>query len=77
MTKCKCFKELVLDKYDDDGFLKKESGMFINKGDEFYIDESKDRIVGSNQTMRLINNGLWVEITVDTFFEHFSLEECK
>lgn len=23
MTKCKCFKELVLDKYDDDGFLEK------------------------------------------------------
>lgn len=57
------------------GFWKKESGMFINKGDEFYIDESKDRIVGSNQTMRLVNNGIWVEITMDTFFEHFSFEE--
>lgn len=49
--------------------------MFINKGDEFYIDESKDRIVGSNQTIRLVNNCIWVEITMDTFFEHFSFEE--
>lgn len=58
-------------------FWKKECGMFINKGDEFYIDESKDRIVGGNQTIRLINNGIWIEITVETFFEHFNFEECK
>ena len=74
MTKCKCFKNLVLDKYDDDGFLEEEDAVFINKGDEFHIDESKDRIVGSDQTMRLVNNDTWIEITVDTFFKHFSFE---
>ena len=75
MTKCKCFKNLVLDKYDDDGFLEEEDAVFINRGDEFCIDESKDRIVGSNKTMRLVNNDTWIEITVDTFFKHFSFEE--
>lgn len=74
MTKCKCFKNLVLDKYDDDGFLEEEDAVFVNKGDEFYIDESKDRIVGSNKTMRLVNNDTWIEITVDIFFKHFSFE---
>lgn len=74
MTKCKCFQNLVLDKYDDNGFLEEEDAVFVNQGDEFCIDESKDRIVGSNKTMRLVNNDTWIEITVDIFFKHFSFE---
>lgn len=72
--KYRCTKQLLLDSYDDDGFLTEESSEFVEPGEVFEHDETDFRCVGGSETVRLTQDGQcwrWLEILPETLHEYF------
>ena len=72
--KYKCVVELLLDNYDEDGFA--TGGWFIVPvGSIWEVDDDSPKIIGNSDTIRLVSENKWIEITRSTLSEHF--EEIK
>lgn len=66
-----CVADFYVDKYDGDGFWTEEQTL-IRKGEVFECDlGDSERIVGGRNTLRLVNEKHWLEITEDTIRENF------
>lgn len=67
----KCIKSFFVEDYDGDGFCMNTASC-IKKDDIFECDtEDKSRIVGADDTIRLVNDKRWLELTEDTVNEYF------
>jgi hypothetical protein len=67
----KCIKSFFVEDYDGDGFCLNTASC-IKEGDMFEYDtEDKSRVVGADDTIRLINDKRWLEITEDTVNGYF------
>lgn len=77
MKRYKCIKPLLLDRYDDNGFIEEDDAMLIEVGEVFDVDEedSDYLVIASKPALRLENARYWMEIYPDTLAEHF--EEVK
>ena len=77
MKRYKCIKPLLLDSYDDDGFLEEENAMQIEVGEVYEMDDDTCDylLIASKPALRLENARNWIEIYPDTLAEHF--EELK
>jgi hypothetical protein len=73
MKQYKCTKPLLLDRYDDNGFLEEEDAMLIEVGEIYDIDDDTcDYLLVANKpALRLENERHWIEIYPDTLAEHF------
>ena len=73
IVKFECIESFLVEKYDDDGFHIENEYENIEKGEIFECDsESKDRVVGSwKDTLQLINDKHWIEITKEHVREYF------
>lgn len=70
----KCVVELVLDDYDEDGFA--TGGWFvIPLGSIWEVDDESPKIIGNDDTIRLVSESKWIEILGSTLSAHF--EEIK
>lgn len=67
-----CVKELCLETYDDDGFRVENENAFVDVGEVFEKSEERFRCVGSQDSIRLENDKQWIEISKETFDEHFA-----
>ena len=72
--KYKCIKNLYIDKYDEDGFSTDE-WFFVTVGSIWKVDNDTPKIIGDNDTVRLVSEYKWIEILKSTLSEHF--EEIK
>ena len=73
----KCIKSFFVDDYDGDGFYL-DTVSSIKKGTIFeYETEDKNRVVGADDTLRLINDKRWIELTEDTVNEYFEEVESN
>ena len=70
----KCIKNLYIDKYDEDGFSTGE-WFFVTVGSIWEVDNDTPKIIGDNDTVRLVSEYKWIEILKSTLLEHF--EEIK
>lgn len=70
MSKYICTKEFFIDEYDDNGFPTSKF-LDIEKGEIFTVPEGSFRCVGGNDTVRLENGNLWLEISKTTLEEQF------
>ena len=76
MTRYKCIKPLLLDRYDDNGFLEEENATQIEVGEVFEVDDESDYLlIAKKPALRLESTRHWIEIYPDTLAEHF--EELK
>ena len=72
--KYKCVVELILDDYDEDGFA--TGGWFIIPvGSIWEVDNDSPKIIGTDDTIRLVSENKWIEILGSTLSAHF--EEIK
>ena len=67
----KCKKSFCVDKYDVDGFLIENSGIVIDEGKLYEIDESGSRMIGGEVHLDSVDDGLWLEITNEHLEEYF------
>lgn len=67
-----CVDSFSVDKYDADGFITDEI-THIDNGEIFECDlEDKERIFGNwNDTLKLVNEYHWLELTRETIRRHF------
>lgn len=77
MVRYKCIKPLLLDRYDDDGFLEEENAVQIEVGEVFEVDSDTCDylLIADKPALRLESTRHWIEIYPDTLAEHF--EEVK
>lgn len=70
----KCVVELLLDYYDEDG---KATGGWssIPVGSIWEVDNDSPKIIGNDDTVRLVSESKWIEILDSTLSVHF--EEIK
>ena len=73
MKQYKCIKPLLLDRYDDNGFLEEEDAMPREVGEVYDIDDDicDYLLVANKPALRLENERHWIEIYPDTLAEHF------
>ena len=72
MAEYVCVKDLCLATYDADGFRVENEFAFVVVGEVFQKSEEQFRCVGDNDTIRLENDNQWLEISKETFAEHFA-----
>lgn len=75
MKQYKCKKPFVVDKYDTDGFLIENSGVVIEKGKIYELDDSGHTMIGGEIHLDSVDDGSWLEITkdhLDEFFEQLN-----
>ena len=72
--KYKCVVELFLDDYDEDGFAT-GGWSVIPIGSIWEVDNESYKIIGNNDTIRLVSESKWIEILGSTLSAHF--EEIK
>ena len=75
MKQYKCKKPFVVDKYDIDGFLIENSGVVIEKGKIYELDDSGHTMIGGEIHLDSVDDGSWLEITkdhLDEFFEQLN-----
>lgn len=77
--KYKCIKPLLLDRYDENGFLEEDNAMQIEVGEIFEADEDCDYLlIADKPALRLENARRWIEIYPDTLAEYFErIEESE
>lgn len=79
MKTYRCKKQLMLDKYDDDGFLIENEVAFVEVGEIFETCEDYDLYIACKPAIHLElvheNIRTWIEISPETLAEHF--EEVK
>ena len=68
--KYKCIKNLYIDEYDEDGFSTGK-WFFVPIGSIWEVDNDTPKIIGSNNTVRLVSESKWIEILKSTLSEHF------
>ena len=61
-----CIEDFDIDIYDDDGFWTEKSKP-IQKGTLFELDDSKFRLIGAQDSIRLTNKTDWIEISKEHF----------
>jgi len=78
MKKYVCTAGFALEQFDDDGFTT-EKWMTVEEGDIWTEDDTAFRMVGGDDTVRLVrkkeNSEGWMEITKETLATHFALVE--
>ena len=72
--KYKCVVELLLDDYDEDGFAT-GGWSIIPAGSIWAVDNDSIKIIGNDDTIRLVSESKWIEILGSTLSAHF--EEIK
>ena len=72
--KYKCVVELLLDDYDEDGFATGR-WIIIPAGSIWEVDNDSIKIIGNDDTIRLVSESKWIEILGSTLSAHF--EEIK
>jgi hypothetical protein len=77
MSKVKCIKPFILEECDPDGFFT-DDYIAIQKNTVFNVSSDGYRLVGDSDTVRLENGIKWLELTKETFNEHFVVidNEC-
>lgn len=70
-----CVKSFRLECYDDDGYVIENKYAEIKKGEIFKKSEDEYRFVGGNDTIKLENDGRWVEILPETLAKYFEPTE--
>ncbi|WP_341472792.1 hypothetical protein, partial [Anaerophilus nitritogenes] len=73
MKKYKCIKKLILQKYDDDGFVMDNEFFFTKEGSVWELDESDSKLIGGEIRLITTKEGYldWLEIDKETLEEHF------
>lgn len=74
MKQYKCKKSFCVEKYDDDGFLIENSGVVIDKGKIYELDDSGHTMIGGEIHLDSIDDGSWLEITKEDLEEYFDEE---
>lgn len=67
----KCKKSFCVDKYDADGFLIENSGIVIDEGKLYELDESGSTMIDGEVHLDSVDDGLWLEITKEHLKEYF------
>ena len=71
MKRYKCKKPFCVEKYDDDGFLIENSGVVIDEGKIYELEESGYTIIGGEVHLDSVDDGSWLEITKERLEEYF------
>lgn len=72
--KYKCVVDLCLDDYDEDGFAT-GGWSVIQVGSIWEVDNDSPKIIGNDDTVRLVSGSKWIEILGSTLSAYF--EEIK
>ena len=66
----KCIVQLCLDDYDEDGFAT-GGWSTIPVGSIWEVDDDSPKIIGNDDTIRLVSENKWIEILGSTLSAHF------
>ena len=66
----KCIVQLCLDDYDEDGFAT-GGWSTIPVGSVWEVDDDSPKIIGNDDTIRLVSENKWIEILGSTLSAHF------
>lgn len=64
-------KSFCVDKYNADGFLIENSGIVIDEGKLYELDESGSTMIGGEVHLDSVDDGSWLEITNEHLEEYF------
>lgn len=71
---CKCIKQLIINRYDEDCRHIEDEYLTVKIGEEFKIDLTASWL-GGNNIIHLQQGMKWIEISDETFKEHFVIIE--
>ncbi|MFR1834227.1 MAG: hypothetical protein ACLSX5_13885 [Lachnospiraceae bacterium] len=71
MKRYKCKKPFCVEKYDADGFLIENSGVVIDEGKIYELEESGYTIIGGEVHLDSVDDSSWLEITKECLEEYF------
>lgn len=74
MKRYKCKKSFCVEKYDYDGFSIENSGVVIDKGKIYELDDSGHTMIGGEIHLDSIDDGSWLEITKEDLEKYFDEE---
>lgn len=72
----RCKETFRIDSYDENGFYCDDVAT-IQQGDVFQREESPFRCIGGADSIRLVNDTVWLEITEEHFAEYFEEVEVR
>lgn len=71
MKQYECIKTLVVDKYDEDGFLVENESFVITEGSLWERDDQDRRIAGGEVHLDSVSGYSWLEVSEETLKEYF------